>query len=352
MGANRWSDLPVLTQDFEYELPPDLIAQTPIEPRDASRLLVLDRASGQMTHRRFHNIVDYLMPGDLLVVNETRVIPARLAAVKVPTGGKIELLLLARRAPDSWEALVKGRKVAVGQEISLQGADSTTLLGTVEAVTPAGGRLIRFQRPIEEELGALGIIPLPPYIHTPLDRPDRYQTVYAQVSGSVAAPTAGLHFTPELIKRTRAMGIKWARVLLHIGLDTFRPVSETTVEEHTIHTEYCQLSTETAERVNRAKSEGRRVVAVGTTTVRVLETAARGTRSGVQPWEGSTDLFIYPGYDFGVIDALITNFHLPRSSLLMLVSAFASREQILRTYAEAIAQRYRFYSFGDSMLIL
>ncbi|MHB0857403.1 MAG: tRNA preQ1(34) S-adenosylmethionine ribosyltransferase-isomerase QueA [Anaerolineae bacterium] len=342
----------MLTDAFDYDLPPELIAQEPIEPRDASRLLVLDRRHDALQHRWFRDILEYLRPGDLLVANETRVIPARLQARKVPSGGRVELLLLAKRGFATWEALVKGRRTAVGQWLELGDQSAGILRGQVEAETESGGRLIRFAEPVEPFLGNLGSVPLPPYIHTPLRQPERYQTVYARTEGSVAAPTAGLHFTPELLERTRQLGVEWATVLLHIGLDTFRPVTEERVEEHRIHTEYCLLSEDTAQRINRAKQEGRRVIAVGTTSVRVLESAARGVDCGVQPCDGPTDLFIYPGYTYRVVDALITNFHLPRSSLLMLVSAFAGLERTQGAYAEAIRQRYRFYSFGDSMLIL
>jgi S-adenosylmethionine:tRNA ribosyltransferase-isomerase len=344
----------VLTQEFDYELPPELIAQTPIEPRDASRLMVVDRDAGTIAHRRFRDIIDYLRPGDLLVANETRVIPARCTARKVPTGGKVELLLLAKRDPLRWEALVKGRRVPVGQRLALGRDDATGALeGTVEAITASGGRLIRFERPVEPYLQTVGSVPLPPYVHQPLEDTERYQTVYAREEGSVAAPTAGLHFTDALIARTRDLGVEWATVLLHIGLDTFRPVNEDVVEEHQIHSEYCRLTEEVAERINRARRQGRRVIAVGTTSVRVLETAAQhGLEGGVGAWDGPTELFIYPGYRFRLVDALLTNFHLPRSSLLMLVSALAGPERIRRAYAEAIRLRYRFYSFGDSMLIL
>ncbi len=341
----------MLTSDFDYELPPELIAQEPIEPRDRSRLLVLHRQTGAMEHRTFSDIIEYLRPGDLLVANETRVIPARLQAHKVPTGGRVELLLLSKLDATCWEALVKGRKVRVGQRLALAGQGGGDLEGMVEAITPSGGRRIRFTQPVDEHLEDIGVVPLPPYIHTPLADPERYQTVYARTRGSVAAPTAGLHFTPELLERTRALGAEWAWVLLHIGLDTFRPVSEEHVEEHRIHTEYGRISPEVAQRITRAKAEGRRVIAVGTTSVRVLETAAQ-EGGGVAPWEGRTDLYIYPGYRFRVVDALITNFHLPRSSLLMLVSALAGREAIRAAYREAVARRYRFYSLGDSMLIL
>ncbi|MBC7237231.1 MAG: tRNA preQ1(34) S-adenosylmethionine ribosyltransferase-isomerase QueA [Chloroflexi bacterium] len=343
----------MLTRDFDYELPQELIAQEPIAPRDASRLLVVRRATGELEHRRFRDIVEYLRAGDVLVVNETRVIPARIQARKVPSGGKVELLLLSKRGDRRWEALVKGRRANVGQRLALQRRDGTLgVEGTVLAVTMSGGRLIEFEEPVEAHLAYVGVVPLPPYIHKPLDDVERYQTVYARREGSVAAPTAGLHFTPELIRRTQEMGVEWVRVWLHIGLDTFRPVHEERVENHVIHSEYCQLSNEAAERINRAKAEGRRIIAVGTTSVRVLESAAQGEEDQVQPFDGATELFIYPGYRFRVVDALITNFHLPRSSLLMLVAAFAGRELILHAYEEAIRQRYRFYSFGDSMLIL
>jgi len=344
----------MLTRDFDYDLPSELIAQEPVEPRDRSRLLVLHRDSGEMEHRRFYQIVDYIQPGDVLVVNETRVIPARLFAHKIPTGGKVELLLLARRDPTLWEALVKGRKVRVGQRLRIDTEDTEhPLEGVVESTTDFGGRLIRFEQPIDGRLGRIGIIPLPPYIHRHLNNTERYQTVYAQVEGSVAAPTAGLHFTPQLIQNLREKGVLWLSVLLHIGLDTFRPVTEEVVEEHRIHTEYCRLTSEVADEINAAKRQGRRIIAVGTTSVRVLETAAREATDGVvAPWDGPTDLFIYPGFRFRVVDGLITNFHLPRSSLLMLVAAFAGLERIRAAYAEAIRRRYRFYSFGDSMLII
>lgn len=348
------------TSDFDYELPQHLIAQTPIEPRDASRLLVLDRRSSVMAHRCFRDIGDYLRPGDLLVANESRVIPARLFGHKVPTGGKVELLLVGRRNEYLWEALVRGRKVRPGDLLGFPDtgqalpAAEYRLIGEVVAETPSGGRLIRFPEPIEPLLDELGVVPLPPYIHEPLADAERYQTVYARIRGSAAAPTAGLHFTPQLIAALEKSGVEFAFVTLHIGLDTFRPVTEENLEEHQIHSEYCELSQEVAERIHRAKAECRRVIAVGTTTVRVLETAAQLAEPPaiVVPYAGWTQLFIYPGYTFRVVDVLITNFHLPRSTLLMLVCAFASRELILEAYREAVAQGYRFYSFGDSMLIL
>lgn len=348
------------TSDFVYELPQELIAQTPVEPRDASRLLVLDRRTGEIAHRRFREIGEYLRPGDLLVANESRVIPARLFGRKIPSGGKVELLLLTRRDERSWEALVRGRRVRPGDRIGLPDRGEPApmeryrVFGEVLQDTPSGGRLIRFTQPLEPLLDELGVVPLPPYIHQPLADAERYQTVYARIKGSAAAPTAGLHFTPELIQALEKQGVSFVFLVLHIGLDTFRPVEEENVEEHVIHAEYCELSAETAKEINRAKAEGRRVIAVGTTTVRVLETAAAQASAPdvIAPYTGWTRLFIYPGFRFRVVDALITNFHLPRSTLLMLVSAFAGRELILKAYQEAIAERYRFYSLGDSMLIL
>ncbi len=277
----------MLTSEFDYDLPEDRIAQQPLEPRDASRLLVVHRATGEFEHCTFRDIVEYLRPGDLLVANETRVIPARLRAVKDPSGGRVEVLLLARRDPLRWEALVRGRRVPVGQRLlfpragdaSEPAAAAAPVAATVEAITPSGGRLLRFDAPVDGRLQSLGEVPLPPYIHRALDDPERYQTVYARAEGSTAAPTAGLHFTPELMARTRELGVAWATVLLHIGLDTFRPVTEERVEDHQIHTEYCRLGAEAADAVNRARAEGRRVIAVGTTSVRVLETAARAA-----PW--------------------------------------------------------------------
>lgn len=342
----------MLTREFDYHLPPELIAQEPVEPRDASRMLVLHRSEGQIEHRQFREILRYLRAGDVLVVNETRVIPARLTAHKVPSGGKVELLLLSKRGPQDWETLVKGRRAHPGQRIALGEGGAARCTGTVQEITASGGRLIHFDEPIEPYLDRLGETPLPPYITRALADPERYQTVYAQVKGSVAAPTAGLHLTPELMEQLQAQGIIWAKVLLHIGLDTFRPVNEEHVEDHRIHSEYCRLDSENAAIINRAKAEGRRVIAVGTTSVRVLETAARDAPRGVRSWDGPTDLYIYPGYAFRVVDALVTNFHLPRSSLLMLVAAFAGLERVQQAYQEAIQQRYRFYSLGDCMLIV
>lgn len=334
------------TADFDYHLPPELIAQTPVEPRDASRLLVVHRDTGQLEHHVFRDIVGYLRPGDLLVCNDSRVIPARVFGRKAGTGGKVEVLLVAKRGPRTWEALVRGRRIREGGTLAFGEA----LEARVVAITESGSRILEFAEPVEPHLPSLGVVPLPPYIHEPLRDPDRYQTVYARVQGSVAAPTAGLHFTPALLDAILAMGCELAFVTLHIGMDTFRPIGEEHIEEHRIHTEWCEVRPEVAERVRAAKGEGRRVIAVGTTAVRALESAAQ---SGVvQPYSGPTGLYIYPGYTFRAVDVMITNFHLPRSTLLLLVSAFAGKALIDRAYQEAIRKRYRFYSFGDAMLIL
>lgn len=337
------------TAEFDYYLPPELIAQSPVEPRDSSRLMVLHRATGFIEHRIFREIVDYINPGDVFVANQSRVIPARLYGYKLPTGGKVELLLVSRRGERLWEALVKGRKIKEGVKLWV-GKEGKGVEGVVVGITGAGSRLIEFEAPIEPIIREIGSVPLPPYIHQPISDPERYQTIFARVEGSVAAPTAGLHFTPELMRRIEEKGGKFVFVTLHIGLDTFRPVKEENIEEHKMHSEYCELSEEVAEEINQARREGRRIIAVGTTSVRVLETAA--SEEGVRPFRGQTDLFIYPGYRFKVVDALITNFHLPRSTLIMLVSAFAGKDFIMRAYQEAIRLRYRFYSFGDAMLIL
>lgn len=341
----------MLTSEFDYRLPPELIAQHPLAQRDQSRLLVLKRESGGLEHRVFREVLEYLRPGDVLVANQTRVIPARLVARKEPTGGRVELLLLSRIDPLRWEALVKGRRADPGQHLAI-GEGEDRIRGHIEAITPAGGRLVAFELPIDEHLDQLGEMPLPPYIHETLEDRERYQTVYANIKGSAAAPTAGLHFTPALLERISRMGVQWETVLLHIGLDTFRPVSEEQVEDHRIHSEYCELDAPTADRLNRARREGRRIIAVGTTSVRVLETAGQDRKTDLVAFSGRTNLFIYPGYRFAVVDALITNFHLPRSSLLMLVSAFAGTEAIREAYATAVQEGYRFYSFGDSMLIM
>jgi S-adenosylmethionine:tRNA ribosyltransferase-isomerase len=337
------------TDSYDYTLPPELIAQQPVEPRDAARLMVVDRASGRIEHRVFRDLPALLSPGDLLVANRSRVIPARLRGHRVPTGGAAELLLLRQRGQGHWEALVRpGKRLAVGSRISF---GERGVFAEIVARGDAGGRVVRFVdargeaiegAAFDRWLSAVGEMPLPPYIRAPLDDPERYQTVYARESGSAAAPTAGLHFTPELLLRLRDRGIDMAHVTLHVGLDTFRPVEVDDVREHRIHAEWCELTEPTAAKIARAA----RVVAVGTTAVRVLES------SHGRPYRGDTRLFLYPGVTFGVVGALVTNFHLPRSSLLMLVSAFAGRELVLRAYAAAVAERYRFFSFGDAMLIL
>ncbi len=338
------------TADFDYDLPEEYIAQTPAEPRDASRLLVLRREADSLEHAIFRDLGDYLRPGDLLVLNRTRVIPARLFGRKIPTGGKVELLLLRREKPQEWEALVGGKGLHPGRRVALgEGL-------TAEILADLGGprRRVRFSAPLSPHLEEIGHTPLPPYIHEPLRDPERYQTVYAREPGSAAAPTAGLHFTADLMERLRAQGVRFAEVTLHVGLDTFAPVNENDPREHKIHTEWCRLSPETAATIREVRQAGGRVIAVGTTCVRTLESAARlaSPDALVAPFEGPTDLFILPGYTFRLVDAMITNFHLPRSTLLMLVSAFAGRERILRTYEVAKAAGYRFYSFGDAMLIL
>ncbi|MDY7078663.1 MAG: tRNA preQ1(34) S-adenosylmethionine ribosyltransferase-isomerase QueA [Chloroflexota bacterium] len=348
------------TAEFDYELLSELIAQTPIEPRDTSRLMVVDRQTGKVAHHHFCDLSEFLSPGDLLVHNESRVIPARLFARK-PTGGKVEILLLRQLAGDTWETLVRGKRVRAGVRLALlDGPDGlpTGSGATVVGDGERGMRVLTFDRSVLPLAEQIGITPLPPYIHTPLSDPSRYQTVYAHTPGSAAAPTAGLHFTPELLRRLQEMGVQSVFVTLHIGLDTFRPVDEEQIEDHQIHTEYCSLTAEVAAQVDQAKREGHRVVAVGTTSVRVLETAAAQSPTSnlqsqaIQPFEGVTDLFIYPGYEFRAVDVLITNFHLPRSTLLMLVSAFSGKELLDQAYTEAVQERYRFYSFGDAMLIL
>ncbi len=343
--------MPLHTDDFDYDLPPEYIAQSPVEPRDSARLMVLDRATGTVTHAIFREIGRFLRPGDLLVVNRTRVIPARLYARKVPTGGKVELLLLRREGPGIWQAMVRGRGLRPGVRLQVEDGPQAEIVAQLDGPL----RRIRFAEPLDEaRLEHVGQVPLPPYIHRPLEDPERYQTVYAREPGSAAAPTAGLHFTPRLIRELQAQGIAFAEVTLHVGLDTFAPVKEDDPRQHKIHTEWCRLPPETAERIHAARAAGGRIVAVGTTTVRTLETAARHAPPGqlVAPFEGDTDLFILPGFTFRVVDAMITNFHLPRSTLLMLVSAFAGRETILEAYEIAKREGYRFFSFGDAMLIV
>lgn len=335
------------TADFDYNLPESSIAQTPLEPRDSSRLLVLNRSTEKLEHRIFNQISDYLNPGDLLVLNQTRVIPARIFGHK-STGGKVELLLLRRRDALTWESLVGGKGLRVGSTITVNdgpGAEIVEMLNGAE-------RLVRFSEPIEPYFSKVGNVPLPPYIHKKLDDPERYQTVYAREPGSAAAPTAGLHFTPRLLDELKANNVNVAYVTLHVGLDTFAPVTEDDPEEHKIHTEWCELSQETAIAINAAKQAGGRIIAVGTTSVRTLESASQAGRNIISPYHGSTSIYILPGYQFKVVDAMVTNFHLPKSTLIMLVSAFAGREKILASYATAITEGYRFYSFGDAMLIL
>ena len=336
------------TKDFDYHLPPELIAQVPLKTRHDSRLLVYSRNKNQITHTQFKRIREYLKPGDVLVLNKTRVIPARLFAHK-PTGGKVEILLLKKLEGNCWEVLVGGKRVTTGKRLSFE--DGIT--GEIIAELEGSKRVIEFDQPVGPHLKDMGEMPLPPYIHVPLKDPDRYQTVYAQVDGSAAAPTAGLHFTDELMQELRDYGVIFVEILLHVGLDTFAPVTEDVVEEHKIHTEWCQISPQAAAAINLAKEEGRHVIAVGTTSVRTLESAAvvEGGDCRVQPFADSTALFIYPGYEFKIVDAMITNFHLPKSTLLMLVSAFMGLENIRRCYQEAVEERYRFYSFGDAMFI-
>ncbi|MCW5873880.1 MAG: tRNA preQ1(34) S-adenosylmethionine ribosyltransferase-isomerase QueA [Anaerolineales bacterium] len=335
------------TADFDYELPEERIAQTPAEPRDSSRLLVLERATGQRTHTHFAELGAFLRPHDLLVANHSRVLPARLFGRKLPGGGAVEVLLVEQLEPQRWKALVGGKGLRPGRQIDL----GLGLLAEVLEEGERSERVLAFNKPLDEALDSLGQMPLPPYIHTQLQDKERYQTVYAHRTGSVAAPTAGLHFTPELLAALSSQGVGFAEVLLHVGLDTFAPVHEEDPSQHHIHTEWCSLPEATAAAVQRSKLAGGRTVAVGTTSVRTLESAARTTHQ-VQAYEGRTDIYILPGYRFNAVDAMITNFHLPRSTLLMLVSAFAGRELILDTYREAIALDYRFYSFGDAMLIV
>jgi S-adenosylmethionine:tRNA ribosyltransferase-isomerase len=343
------------TSDFDYNLPESSIAQTPAEPRDSSRLLVLHRATGEIKHRIFRNVSDYLRPGDLLVLNQTRVIPARIYARK-ETDGRVELLLLRRRDELTWEALVGGKGLRVGKIIKVENGPQAEIVEILDG----SERLIKFSEPIEPYFSKVGNVPLPPYIHEKLGDPERYQTVYAREPGSAAAPTAGLHFTPRLLEELQVKGVKIAYVTLHVGLDTFAPVTEDNPEEHVIHTEWCELAQETADLINQTRQAGGRVIAVGTTSVRTLESTGSGNRnlgigspdSRITPFVGPTSLFILPGYEFKVVDALITNFHLPKSTLLMLVSAFVGREKILETYETAIREGYRFYSFGDAMIIL
>jgi len=335
------------TSDFDYYLPESSIAQTPAEPRDSSSLLVLHRDTSEVEHRIFRDVTDYVNPGDLLVLNQTRVIPARIFARK-ETGGRVEFLLLRRHDDWTWDALVGGKGLRVGRKAVVEDGPEVEIVEELEG----SERLIRFSEPIEPYFSKVGNVPLPPYIHEKLDDPERYQTVYAKEPGSAAAPTAGLHFTPRLLEELQVKGVRITYVTLHVGLDTFAPVNEDDPEDHKIHSEWCELSQETADLINDTHARGKRVVAVGTTSVRTLESAASVSQDVVQPFIGSTSLFILPGYQFKVVDVMITNFHLPKSTLVMLVSAFAGREKILETYKTAVEEGYRFYSFGDAMLII
>lgn len=338
-------------EDFYFKLPEELIAQDPLEDRSASRLLVLDKESGKIEHRMFRDIKAYLKPGDCLVINDTKVIPARLIGSKIGTDAKIEILLLKRKENDIWETLVKpGKKAKPGTKISF---GEGLLIGEVIDVVEEGNRLIQFsyQGIFEEILDQLGQMPLPPYITHQLEDKNRYQTVYAKHSGSAAAPTAGLHFTPELLKEIKESGVDIAHVTLHVGLGTFRPVKVENIQEHHMHSEFYHIEASEVEKINRAKRGGHRIICVGTTSCRTIESAAKpdGTLSECSGW---TEIFIYPGYQFKVLDCLLTNFHLPESTLIMLVSALAGREHVLHAYEEAVKEQYRFFSFGDAMLIV
>jgi S-adenosylmethionine:tRNA ribosyltransferase-isomerase len=338
-------------KDFFYELPEELIAQDPLEDRSGSRLMVLDKTTGEVEHKHFYEVLDYLKPGDCLVINNTKVIPARLFGVKEGTLAKIELLLLKRRENDIWETLVKpGKKAKPGTKIIF---GDGLLTGEILDVVDDGNRLIRFHYEgiFEEILDQLGQMPLPPYITHQLKDKNRYQTVYAKYDGSAAAPTAGLHFTKELLAKVKDMGVEIAEVTLHVGLGTFRPVKVDNILDHHMHSEFYMITQEAADKINRAKQEGHRVIAVGTTSTRTLE-AASDENGFLKETSGWTEIFIYPGYRFKVIDALITNFHLPESTLVMLVSALAGREHVLNAYRIAVEEKYRFFSFGDAMLII
>lgn len=365
-------------EEFDYDLPPERIAQQPLEHRDSSRLLVLHRSTGQIEHQTFTDLLNYLRPGDIVVANDSRVIPARLFGRKRESGGRVEILLLEELSTRRWLALVGGKRLKVGVKIELEYPDGrpADIAATIDGELEESLREIEFNQPLSAALEKLGHTPLPPYIHQELRDAERYQTVYARSRGSSAAPTAGLHFTPELLIKMREMGVLFETITLHVGLDTFKPVDVEQVEDHTIHSEWALLTPEAARRINEAILDGGRLVAVGTTSVRVLETAAlrsagitgslvdmshrdeSGEAYGICPWrpvaafEGRTDLFIYPGYRYRAVDAMITNYHLPRSTLLMLVAAFASKNMVLGAYEVAIQEKYRFYSFGDAMLLL
>lgn len=339
--------------DFNYDLPEELIAQSPADKRDESRLLVLDRKTGKIEHRVFKDIIEYISPNDCLVINETKVIPARIYGSRVDKDEKIEMLLLKDYGNNEWEVLVKpGKKCKIGTKIYFKSDDEVLLTAEVIDIFEDGNRKVKleFNGILNEILDKIGVMPLPPYIHEKLKEKDRYQTVYAKVSGSSAAPTAGLHFTKELLKEIEDKGVKIARVTLHVGLGTFRPVKEENIEDHKMHSEYYEISQEACDIINQTKANGGKVFCVGTTSCRTVESAA-DENGFLKPQKGNTEIFIYPGYKFKVLDNLITNFHLPESTLLMLISALATREMILDTYKIAVEQKYRFFSFGDAMLI-
>lgn len=356
--------MPVRTDDFSYELPEELIAQTPAEPRDSSRLMVLHRASRSIEHRSFRDILDYLNEGDLLVVNETRVLPARLKGQRAGSGGAVELLLLREHTVDGlspfeaeWDCLVRpGKKAKVGASVEFRIGGSLVMTARVLDTGSDGVRRVYLRaegaESVTDVIHAIGQVPLPPYITHEVDDPERYQTVYATDEHSAAAPTAGLHFTPELLAKIQQKGVEIARVRLDVGLDTFRPVSDDDPRNHHIHTEFYQVPADTVEAVGRTRARGGRVVAVGSTATRALESAAAAGGGALVPAAGPTSLYILPGYEFKVVDAMLTNFHVPRSTLLMMISALAGREFVLDSYREAVDKRYRFFSFGDAMLIL
>ncbi|MCI2947709.1 S-adenosylmethionine:tRNA ribosyltransferase-isomerase [Staphylococcus caledonicus] len=338
-------------EEFDYDLPESLIAQTPLKDRDHSRLLVLGRQSGEIDHKHFTDIIDYFNPGDTLVLNDTRVMPARLFGLKEETGAKVEMLMLARIEGNDWEVLLKpAKRIKIGNRLSFgEGKIIAECIDELEQ----GGRIMRlhYEGILEERLDELGEMPLPPYIKERLDDPDRYQTVYAKENGSAAAPTAGLHFTDDLLEKIKAKGVNIAFITLHVGLGTFRPVSVDNIDDHQMHSEYYQMTQQTADLLNQTKEQGHRIISVGTTSTRTLETIRRDYDKFVAV-SGWTDIFIYPGFEYKAIDGLITNFHLPKSTLVMLVSAFSSRENILNAYNKAVELKYRFFSFGDAMLII
>jgi len=338
------------TADFDYDLPPNFIAQTPIEPRDHSRLMVYNRKKGEIVHAHFFNLVDFFDPDDVLVLNQTKVIRARLKGRKLPGGGQVEIFLIRRVQSQTWEVLVGGKALHPGKTVEIEKGPRLQILQDLGGAR----RLVRFDESVTGLLDDIGAVPLPPYIHQPLNDPDRYQTVYACITGSVAAPTAGLHFTKELLAKIKNKGVQICYVTLHVGLDTFSPVTEIEAEKHPIHTEWFEVSMETANQINLAKEKGKKIFASGTTTVRALESCRTHTHDHhlIEPSSGATSLYILPGYKFKVIDHIITNFHLPHSTLIMMVSAFTGREKLLELYEIAKQKDYRFYSFGDAMLIL